>query len=194
MIDAPRDKRPAFSTRFRAPARGSGLGIAAMLALSAVAGCSGNQGKDVPQLVEDLHQSDPDSRYTAVKSLGGKGTEAKDAVPAMIAMLKDADPNVRMATAYALGKLGHAAASAVPALISALDDSNKNVRYAAVYSLPALGPDATAAWSALQKIAAHDKDPSVRKEATRSLAKIQIAYKYRRAADSPATAQASAGK
>jgi HEAT repeat protein len=170
------------------------VGIAAAVVLPTSAGCSGNQGKDVPQLVEDLHQSNPDTRYTAVKSLGGKGAEAKDAVPSMIAMLKDADPNVRMAAAYALGKLGHAAAAAVPALITALDDPKKDVRYAAVYCLPSLGPEATSAWTALQKTAAQDQDPTVRKEATKSLNKIQIAFKYRRAADSHATAQASGTK
>jgi HEAT repeat protein len=109
-------------------------------------------------------------------------------------MLKDADPNVRMAAAYALGKLGHAAAAAVPALVTALDDPKKDVRYAAAYSLPALGPEATSAWTALQKTAARDQDPTVRKEATKALNKIQIAYKYRRAAGSQATAQASGTK
>ncbi|HKD38319.1 MAG TPA: HEAT repeat domain-containing protein [Pirellulales bacterium] len=194
MIHPSREISPTASKPFRWRPDLIGAGLIAALALCTVGGCSGSQEKDVPQLVEDLHQSDPDSRYTAVKSLGGKGAEAKDAVPPMMAMLKDTDPNVRMATAYALGKLGHAAASAVPALIGALDDSSKDVRYAAAYSLPSLGPDATSAWTALQKAAAQDKDPSVRNEAARSLTKIQIAYKYRRAVESRATAQASGEK
>ncbi len=193
MNDASRHTPPLRSNQ--SPGRSPFvLRLAAALALSAIAGCSGNQGKDVPQLVEDLHQSNSDARYTAVKSLGAKGAEAQDAVPEMIASLKDKDPNVRMAAAYALGKLGHTAAPAVPALITALGDPKKDVRYAAVYALPALGPDATRAWNALQKTAAQDQDPSVRKEATNSLTKIQIAYKYRGASDSHATAPASGTK
>jgi HEAT repeat protein len=194
MIDAPRHTGPVGSKRFSDRRSALTVGLAAALALPAIAGCLDNRGKDLPQLVEDLSQSDPDARYTAVKSLGGMGADAKDAVPAMIARLKDTDPNVRLAAAYALGKLGHTAAPAVPALIAALDDPKQDVRYAAVYSLPALGPDATRAWTALQKVANQDKDASVRKEATKSLTKIQIAYKYRRAVDGHTTAQASGAK
>ena len=44
--------------------------------------------------------------------------------------------------------------------------------------LRALGPDAAAAWRALQKSAAQDADAGVRKEAAKSLAKIETVVKY----------------
>lgn len=163
-------------------------------AISAATGCSGNAGKDVPQLVEDLRQADAGARYTAVKSLGNRGPDAKEAVPAMIAMLNDSDSAVRIGAAYALAKVGPAAAAAVPALTAALDDRHKDVRQAAAYSLPALGPDAAAARWALQKLAAQDADPGVRKEAAKALVKIEIVLKYRHATDGHTAAQAPAGR
>jgi HEAT repeat protein len=180
----------------RLPGRRSitGVWLIGAAAISAAIGCSRDPGKDVPQLIEDLRQTDSAARYTAVKTLGDRGPGAKDAVPAMIAMLKDSDSAVRIGTAYALAKVGSAAAAAVPALTAALDDRHKDVRQAAAYSLPALGPDAATASPMLQKLAAQDADPSVRKEAAKSLVKIQTVLKYRHATDGHTAAQAPAGR
>ena len=184
---------PAPATR---PGRRSlvGVGLMGVVAISTAIGCSGNPGKDVPQLIEDLQQTDSGVRYTAVKTLGDRGAEAKEAVPAMIAMLKDSDSSVRIGTAYALAKVGPAAAAAVPALTAALDDRHKDVRQAAAYSLPALGPSAATASRTLQKLAAQDADPSVRKEAATALVKIETVLKYRHATDGHTAAQAPAGR
>jgi HEAT repeat protein len=168
--------------------------LTVVLAMSAASGCSRQKADDVPQLVETLKDTDSDARYQAVKTLGNRGAEAREAVPAMIALLKDPHTSVRVVTAYALGKIGPAAASAVPALTAALDDPNKEVRQAAAYSLPALGPDATTAWKALQKTAARDVDPSVRKEAAKSMAKIQTVYRFRQAADARKVGQTAEGR
>jgi HEAT repeat protein len=194
VIDAPRENSRQSIRRLRGRRSVASVWLVGALVLSAAAGCGSNASKDVPQLVEDLQQADAGARYTAVKSLGNRGADAKEAVPAMIALLKDSDSAVRLGAAYALGKVGPAAAAAVPALIAALDDPKKDVRFAAAYSLPALGPDAAAAWKALQKSAAQDVDPSVRKEAAKSLAKIETVFKYRHATDGRPTAQAQGGR
>jgi HEAT repeat protein len=194
VINAPPGHSQLPVNRLRGRRSAAGVWLVSAIVLSAAAGCGSNTGKDVPQLVEDLRETDAGARYTAVKSLGNRAADAKEAVPAMIAMLKDSDSSVRVGAAYALGKVGPAASSAVPALIAALDDRHKDVRQAAAYSLPALGPDAAAAWKALQKVAAQDLDPSVRNEAAKSLAKIEMVDKYRHATDGRTTAQAQGGR
>jgi hypothetical protein len=194
VINAPRGDSDSRVTRLRVRRSTIGVWLVGAVMIAAATGCSGNAGKDVPQLVEDLQQADAGARYTAVKSLGNRGADAKEAVPAMIAMLKDSDSAVRIGAAYALAKVGPAAAAAVPALTAALDARHKDVRQAAAYSLPALGPDAAAARRALQKLAAQDADPSVRKEAATALVKIETVLKYRHATDGHTAAQAPAGR
>ncbi len=155
-------------------------------------GCSSQPPDDLPKLIEELKDNNSDTRYQALKMLGNRGAEAREAVPPMIGLLKDPHSSVRVGTAYALAKIGPAAASAVPALTAALDDPDKEVRRGAAYALPALGPDATTAWKKLQTLAARDVDPSVRKEAAKSMTKIQTVYRYRQAADAHKVGQAPA--
>lgn len=164
------------------------------IVMSATIGCSRHQPKDITQLVEDLGQEDADARYEAVKSLGNRGAEAQPAVPALIGMLKDPHTSVCVGAEYALAKIGPGAASAVPALSAALDDSRKEVRVGAAYALPELGPDAAAARQSLQKLAARDVDPSVRKQAAKSLTKIEMVVRYRQAADARKAGQTPAGR
>src|SRR5438128_931565 len=85
VIDAPRENARQPLRRWRGRGSAAGLWLVGALVLSAAAGCSSNADKDVPQLVEDSQQADAAARYTAVKSLGNRGAEAKEAVPAIIA-------------------------------------------------------------------------------------------------------------
>ena len=114
-----------------------GLGFIAGLAL---AGCGDSRRIDysVPSLVKSLKDPDPNTRYYAVKSLGGFGAQASSAVPDLTEALKDDEAMVRMGAAYALAEVGTEAGSARPALEQSAKDPDAKVRAAAAYALKRL--------------------------------------------------------
>ena len=89
----------------------------------------------VTGLVAQLKDKDPNMRYSAARSLGQYGAEAKPAVPALVEALKDENAMVRSGAAYALGDIGPDATDAVPALNQAANDPSKDVRDAVAYAL-----------------------------------------------------------
>ncbi len=99
-------------------------------------GCGkGKKEYSVPELLEKLKDTNPETRYWAARELGHHRTEAEGIVPALTEALKDQDKTVRIGSAYALAELGPEAKAAVPALQQALKDSDSGVRKGAAYAL-----------------------------------------------------------
>ena len=84
----------------------------------------------VPILTEILSDSDPVSRFWAVKALGAIGSPAHIAAPSLIACLSDTDADVRWQAVAAIGRLG-LARQAAEELDRLRFDSHPAVREAA---------------------------------------------------------------
>ncbi len=106
--------------------------------LNAASDLTETKAKTVPELIEDLKNSDPIVRSLALDALYFLGEQAKEAVPAIIEVLKkDSVPYLRMQAAAALGMIGDKAA--IPALIEALKDYAGRTSEAALWALKKLG-------------------------------------------------------
>ena len=147
----------------------AGLGIAVVLSVWAVAGCSrGSKGPDVQALVSDLRSPKESVRGAAGVKLIEVG---EPAAPAVAELLKDPDPHMRHVGATTLWSMGVKARPAVGPLAEALSDESGEVRVAAGMALQGLGPAGEPAVPALRK-ALKDKDGAVAREAAKALGNI----------------------
>lgn len=117
--------------------------LPALLVLSALNGCYGNQAATDPQaaaarLIELLQDEDPQVRLTAAQALGK--ITAPDTVGALVRSLDDADPAVRAMSAWSLGQFGEDVLDqAGLALAGRLDDPSPDVKQAAAQALGSVG-------------------------------------------------------
>lgn len=117
--------------------------LAALLLLSSLNSCYGNQAATDPQaaaarLVELLQDEDPQTRLTAAQALGK--IAAPDTAGALVRRLDDADPAVRAMSAWALGQFGEDVLDqAGLALAARLDDRSAAVKQAAAQALGSVG-------------------------------------------------------
>jgi HEAT repeat protein len=129
-------------------------GIAAVLTRDPIVEPAIDGGEDstrVPELVEQLKNSDCAIRVNALCALARLGRESKSAVPALIqALEEDKDWVVRVAAITALGEIGDDAKEAVPVLIEALE--KEDVCASAAIALGRIGPAASAALDALANV------------------------------------------
>jgi HEAT repeat protein/lysophospholipase L1-like esterase len=126
----------------------------------------------VPALVEQLKSPEDRRRFTAAEALGRIGSPARSAVPRLIESLRDDDGRVRSSAAQALGRIGPEARSAVSALEAVLkSDEDPHSRALAARALGQIGPASRSAVGTLNA-AAHDPDPSVRREVAKALPRI----------------------
>ena len=127
------------------------------------------QAADVPGLIKQLKDSDPDLRRQAAKALGEAGKEAAPAVPALLQALKDKDLFVRRFAALALGDIGADPKTVVPALSAVINDNRekKDVQDAAVTALGKLGATSVGPLTATAKDPT--KNPQVRRKAVEAL-------------------------
>ena len=153
--------------------------LVGLMLLLLLTGCGRDETYTVPGLTQRLQDNDPGMRYTAAKTLGSYGVEAKPAVPQLTQALKDTDPSVRVGAAYALAAIGPDAESALSALTDALKDPDAELRVAAAYAIPAVGPAAQTALPTLQQLAQRDRERRVREGATQAIRKLEAAAKYR---------------
>jgi len=86
----------------------------------------------VPSLIRLLNDDDPDTRISAMSSLGRIGSK-KAIAPIIKLMENDKDDNIRISAATVLGYLS--GTEAIPALKKALSDSNKMIQIRAAGSL-----------------------------------------------------------
>jgi hypothetical protein len=138
-----RGKEPDEAVGVESPGRAGEMRNVALIGLHILIVGSAGCGKDPPKedysvsgFVTQLKDKDPNMRYSAARSLGKFGPEAKAAIPALVESLKgDESPLVRMGAAYALGDMGADAAEALPALKQAANDRDPEVRKAAAYAV-----------------------------------------------------------
>jgi HEAT repeat protein len=137
--------------------------------------------EDLPQLDEltqQLQSKDKDDRYEAVRRLPRLVASNKEAVPLLITALSDKDEDVRWVATDGLAKSGTAAADAAPKLVELLRDSSATVRGGAARALSALGIAGASGVSALEMVAANDRDADVRSEAKRAVKSLRDVQKY----------------
>jgi HEAT repeat protein len=97
------------------------------------------KAKSVPDLIDELKDSDPKTRLAAANTLAAGGPASALATRQLGETLKDVDPTVRLAAARALGRIGLTAHVALPALVRALGDKDEAVRKAAREALGKIG-------------------------------------------------------
>jgi HEAT repeat protein len=130
------------------------------LPLFAVGCGKGKQEYSVPQLLEKLKDTNPETRYWATRELGHHRSMAKEIVPALTEALKDQDKRVRLGGAYALAEIGPEAKDAVPTLQQALKDSDSGVQKGAAYALQKIRePNAKAKPGGKATAPKHTRDP-----------------------------------
>jgi HEAT repeat protein len=124
-------------------------------------GCGkGKEQYSVPQLLEKLKDTNPDTRYWVARELGHHRAEAESVVPALAEALKDQDRRVRTGVAYALAEIGPEAKTAISALQQALKDSDSEVQKGAAYALQKIrAPSAKAKPAEKTTPPKHKRDP-----------------------------------
>ncbi|KAF9361953.1 hypothetical protein BGX34_006811 [Mortierella sp. NVP85] len=122
----------------------------------------------VEELLEGLHNGNPDIRVTAIRVLGNQISVPESAIPALLACLHDESDNVQMAATKALGKSA-LPQSATQHLISNLSLERESVREAAAKILGKQSALSTTAIQALIKTL-DDRIPSVRESVVQALA------------------------
>lgn len=132
---------------------------------------------DIQHLIDQLHDSDAETRVRAAAALGQFGASSEDTtglnthgVAALIRALDDPDRQVRWEAAYALGALGEA--SALPALLAAYDRLSEDggLRLVIVKGLGKIGhPDAAPHLRAVRR---HAPSVCLRTAAARALERI----------------------
>jgi HEAT repeat protein len=164
-------------------------------------GCSPLPAYALPAMRRLLKDDDSEARYYAALLLGLMGPAAKDAVGDLAARLatddaagvrreiikalatidaanaqvigialKDKAPEVRASAAATLGELK--STEAIPSLAAALEDGSYEVRSAAAEALSRYGADAKGTVAALERLAEHDPEKSVRQAAAEALQAI----------------------
>ena len=119
----------------------------------------------VPHLVVLLEDSNPDTRYRAVESLGHIHSHARPAVPALIKLLDD--DYLGSVASEALKKIEPRDPAQVPSLVRALRNRDKDIRNAMGSILAQMG-----AADAL-RLALRDTDAAVRAAAAHALGEIK---------------------
>ncbi|MGA2066615.1 MAG: HEAT repeat domain-containing protein [Thermoguttaceae bacterium] len=128
-------------------------------------------GRGLSSWINDLSDSNPETRKKAASVLTVLGPQAKSAVPALTKALADRDPYVRQYSAYALGRIAGNDAAVATALRGLLSDSEWFVRSRAAEAVSHLGPASRAALPDLEPLL-KDGQPYVRIAAARALWRI----------------------
>lgn len=119
-----------------------GIFVAKVIAVVRVTHLQG-LGLTVDELIEELHERDPQTRRGAAEGLRRSGADDDEALQALGESLRqDHDAHVRLAAAQSLAALGAAAQPELPALLYALEEIHGDVRAAAIDALVQLGQGA----------------------------------------------------
>ncbi len=126
------------------------IGVGHGVVVAAAQPAEKTRAQEVQELIGQLDDKNPVSRYQAARSIILMGAEAKTAIPKLIEKLQsDKDQPARAAYAEALGIIGPETKAVLPALIKAFDDESGYVRYSAATALARFGPKAKPAVPAL---------------------------------------------
>lgn len=132
-----------------------------------------NKRESVPAITEALRDRNLYVRIYAARSLGQLGANAKEAIPALVGLLSDATPQVRIEASKSLSLIGlEGHTDVLPNIAKLLQDSNSGVRLHAIAAVGTLKQDALSTSSTLLGLV-DDEHPAVRREAVKSLQKIQ---------------------
>ncbi len=124
----------------------------------------------VPDLLELLHDPDPQTRALAALALGKIGTSLDEVVPALAKLLDE--PGDRLGALKGIWELRARARGAIPALVVVMrTDADGELRWMATEALAKMGPTAQPALPQLIEALA-DPVPAVRSHAAESLRKI----------------------
>jgi HEAT repeat protein len=137
---------------------------------------AGYLGQPVTVWMKMLQDADPLLRRTAAHALGMIGPDARQAREVLTAALADEEGYVRVWAATALARVDRRKERvAVATLIAALKDPQHFVRSLAAWELGRLGAGPRALRAALPQLQAllADPDPSVRREASEALKRLQ---------------------
>lgn len=122
-----------------------GIFVAKVIAVVRVTHLQG-LGLTVEELIEELHEGDPETRRGAAEGLSRSGEDDGEAAQALGDALRlDHDARVRLAAAQSLATIGVAARPELPSLLYALEDIHDDVRAAAIDALVQIGKDAVPA-------------------------------------------------
>ena len=123
-----------------------------------------------PLILKLLQSDDPELRLRVVYAVGALRVTGPGVLDRLGGLLTEEDPILRDAAAYALARLGR---QSLPVLTQMLGHRLPDVRELAALTLGCLGPQARAEIGTLRE-ATRDQAPSVRLQALRSLAAIDV--------------------
>ncbi len=125
----------------------------------------------VPDLIENLDDSDPQVVWRSERALGDYGEEAVSAAPELRELLSNKDPVLQHHAAVALGRVGDKSEETVDALVTAVGSSDARVSRAAVAALKNLKPGPVKVAQALKK-AMTAQDNSVAAQALEAIVEL----------------------
>jgi len=117
-----------------------------------------------------IAEEDVKTKIAVLNTLAAVGPDAEQC-KAIAGALNDPNKDVRRAACKTLGKMGESAAPAAEALGKTVSDASLDCAVGAIEALIAIGPAAKAASSSLIEALKH-KNPRIRQEAARALARI----------------------
>ncbi len=131
-----------------------------------------------PPIIEPLRRGlvspKPNVRAGAARILREMGPEARGAVDSLVIALSDENRWVRWYAIEALGNLGSGGAPGVDPLVKLLSHEDYGTRQRAATALGQIGPAAKAAAPALKRLSNNDRHRSVRTEAAKALAQVDL--------------------
>jgi len=125
------------------------------------------QQKRVAALIEELKQSSPSARISAIDALAEIGQAAEAAVPALTDTLRNDNDIVRKRAISALGRIGPKAKAAIVPLIGIVNGKESKIKRMAADALLLIDPKGVALVEAL-----NSSDPEIRNGATYALLRI----------------------
>jgi len=154
-----------------AEAATTGSGIARYTAIDDLGERAAESDMIVPDLIENLDDSDPQVVWRSVRALGDYGEEAVAAASNLRELLSKGDPILQYHAAVTLGKIGDRSEATVDALVEAVGSSDGRVSRAAIDAMKTLKPGPQKTVPALKK-ALQSKDRMVAVHALEAIVEV----------------------